>query len=82
MFKNKDVVVITVKHPAGARSVKTEGRVGIVTAIVELDGITNYHVVWRYERRGFLFHENELRLATPEEITAELVAMLIKLRQD
>ncbi len=70
-FHKGDIVVVTVKHPDGSKTV-TKGDMGIITETTEF-GITVH--TWSSD---YIYGVDQLRLATQEEKDAKLIDLMMK----
>lgn len=77
MFKVDDIVVVTVDSPAGVE-VDVKGDIGIITEVTEIQGEKEYlvHTTFSSHEYGFVYVENEIRLATDEEVRKKLTESL------
>ena len=74
-FHKGDIVVVTVKHPDGSRTV-TKGDIGIITE----KKITEFGIDYTVHTWGsnYLYGDNQIRLATKEEKDAKLIELMMK----
>lgn len=74
LFRRGDIVVVTVEHPDGVKTV-TKGNIGIITEIESEFG-SDYTVhTWSSD---YVYGEDQLRLATQEEKNRKLVDLMMK----
>lgn len=75
LFRKGDIVVVTVEHPDGVKTV-TKGNMGIITEkkIRELEIDYTVHT-WSSD---YVYGGNQLRLATQEEKNLKLIDLMMK----
>ena len=74
MLSVGDIVCVTAENPGGVANEKTKGDIGIIKTI----DVDIYEVVTRKDGRGggYWYTEDQLRLATFDEIKQELRRVL------
>ena len=74
-FHKGDIVVVTVKHPNGSKTV-TKGDMGIITEKETTEFGIDYIVhTWSSD---YVYGVDQLRLATQEEKDAKLIDLMMK----
>jgi len=74
-FHRGDIVVVTVEHPDGSKTV-TKGDMGIITEKGTTESGIDYRVhTWSSD---YLYGDDQIRLATQEEKDAKLIDLMMK----
>lgn len=75
-FRRGDIVVITVEHPDGSKTV-TKDDIGVITEKVISEFGINY-IVHTWRNIHYVYGADQLRLATQEEKDVMLINLMMK----